>query len=56
MVAAGALVTPGKVVPSGELWAGSPAKKMRDLTDADIAEIRRSAQSYCDNARSFLEG
>jgi carbonic anhydrase/acetyltransferase-like protein (isoleucine patch superfamily) len=56
MVAAGALVTPGKVVPSGELWAGSPARKMRDLTDADFEMIRRSAQSYCDLARSYMSG
>ena len=36
MVAAGALVTPGKRVPTGELWAGNPAKKMRDLTEKDF--------------------
>ncbi len=35
MVAAGALVTPGKVVKAGQLWAGSPARYMRDLTEAD---------------------
>ena len=29
MVAAGSLVTGGKTVPSGELWAGNPAKKPR---------------------------
>jgi gamma-carbonic anhydrase len=56
MVAAGALVTPGKVVPTGELWSGSPAKKMRDLTEADIAQIHRSCDHYCDLARSFMEG
>jgi len=56
MVAAGALVTPGKVVPTGELWAGSPAKKMRDLTEADIANIHRSAESYCELARSYMAG
>ena len=38
MVAAGAMVTPGKRVPSGELWAGRPARKMRNLTPEEIAE------------------
>ena len=35
MVAAGALVTPRKVVEAGTLWAGSPARPMRALTDKD---------------------
>lgn len=53
MVAAGALVTPGKVVRSGELWAGSPARKMRDLTPAEIENIHASAAHYCELARSY---
>jgi carbonic anhydrase/acetyltransferase-like protein (isoleucine patch superfamily) len=35
MVAAGALLTPGKRVPAGELWAGSPARHVRSLTDEE---------------------
>ena len=35
MVAAGALLTPGKRVKAGEVWAGSPAKKLRDINDKD---------------------
>ncbi|MDB5492454.1 MAG: hexapeptide transferase family protein, partial [Micavibrio sp.] len=35
MVAAGALVTPGKRVLAGQLWGGSPAKFMRDLTEQE---------------------
>lgn len=31
LVAAGAVVSPGTVVPSGELWGGAPAKKLRAL-------------------------
>lgn len=34
-LAAGALLPPRKVVPSGELWAGNPARKLRDLRDGD---------------------
>lgn len=35
MVAAGALVTPGKRVSAGELWAGSPARCLRDTGDRE---------------------
>jgi len=46
MVAAGALVTPGKRVKRGELWGGSPARKLRDLTPDDIAMIERLPGRY----------
>lgn len=39
MVAPASIVTPGTKVPSGELWAGSPAKKVRTLTETEQAEI-----------------
>lgn len=45
-VAAGALVTPGKVVPTGELWAGRPAKKLRDLNDDDYKLMDWSGPHY----------
>ncbi len=45
-VAAGALVSPGKTVRSGELWAGVPARKLRDLTPEEIAGIRGNAEWY----------
>jgi carbonic anhydrase/acetyltransferase-like protein (isoleucine patch superfamily) len=53
MVAAGALVTPGKVVPSGELWVGSPAKKMRDLSEDEMAANVSAAQRYADFAQRY---
>mmetsp|Transcript_4081 Transcript_4081/g.9739 ORF Transcript_4081/g.9739 Transcript_4081/m.9739 type:complete len:285 (+) Transcript_4081:118-972(+) len=43
IVAPASIVTPGTTVPSGELWAGSPAKKERALTSEEIAEISESA-------------
>ncbi len=54
MVAAGALVTPNKRVPKGQLWAGSPARYFRDLTKQEIDFIEISAQNYVDLAREFL--
>lgn len=46
MVAAGALLTPGKRVPAGELWAGSPARPVRSLSDAERAEHVNLAARY----------
>lgn len=46
MVAAGAVVSPSKVVKSGELWAGVPAKKVRDVTAEEIQYILWSAKHY----------
>ena len=54
MLAAGALLTPGKIVPSHELWAGRPAKFMRKLSDADIKDIKRSADHYVRLSREYL--
>ena len=46
MLAAGGLLTPGKRIPKGQIWAGSPAKYMRDLTDDEISYIKWSAPHY----------
>jgi len=40
MLAAGAMLTSGKRVLSGQLWAGSPAKLLRQLSDDEIRDIR----------------
>ncbi|HZF45185.1 MAG TPA: gamma carbonic anhydrase family protein, partial [Sphingomonadaceae bacterium] len=40
MLAAGAMLTPGKSMPSGQLWTGRPAAYARDLPDVAIAEMR----------------
>ena len=45
-VGAGALVTPGKTVGSGEMWLGNPARKARMLSDAEIEALFYSAQHY----------
>jgi carbonic anhydrase/acetyltransferase-like protein (isoleucine patch superfamily) len=54
MVAAGALVTPTKRVPTGELWGGSPAKRMRALTDDERAHLDYSARNYARLAARYL--
>ena len=46
MIGAGTLVPPGKVLESGWLYVGSPAKKARPLTEKEIAFLPYSAQNY----------
>ena len=53
MVAAGALVTPGKQIEPRTLWGGSPAKYMRDLTDAEIAHNAALCRGYVERAIEY---
>jgi carbonic anhydrase/acetyltransferase-like protein (isoleucine patch superfamily) len=46
MVAAGAVIGEGVIVKSGELWAGNPARKLRDLTPEQRLKIRYQADQY----------
>lgn len=55
MVAAGALVTPGKRVGRGQLWAGAPAKHVRDLSDADREGLAATAPHYVRLARTYID-
>lgn len=55
MVAAGALVTPNKRVPSGELWAGSPAALMRPLRDKEKAHMTDTTVRYAGYAQEYLK-
>ena len=47
IVAAGAVVLEGTVVPEGSIFAGVPAKKVKDITKEKISgEIQRIANNY----------
>src|SRR5690606_14792807 len=46
LVAAGALVLEGTVIPPRSLVAGVPAKVRRELSDEEVAGIRRNADGY----------
>lgn len=54
MVAAGALVA-GKRIPTGQLWAGRPAKYMRDLTSEDLAGMKAGKDRYVVNSQIYRE-
>ena len=46
IVGAGALVTKNKVFPPRSLIMGTPAKVVRELTDAEVEELYASAKRY----------
>lgn len=45
-VAANSLVTPGKIVKSNELWAGSPAKFLRNISEHELFLIKDTPPHY----------
>ena len=53
MLAAGALLTPGKHIPAGELWAGVPARYVRDIGEQEIAMIEFTAPHYVKMAKEY---
>jgi carbonic anhydrase/acetyltransferase-like protein (isoleucine patch superfamily) len=46
IIAAGSLVPPKKILESGYLWVGSPAKKARELTKKEKNYLKYSAEHY----------
>lgn len=46
MLAAGALLPPNKRVPSGQIWAGNPAKPLRAMSKADQGFLSWDAKHY----------
>lgn len=55
MLAAGAMLTQGKRIPSGQLWAGRPAKFARDLSAADLDGMRLGVAHYVALAKRHKE-
>jgi carbonic anhydrase/acetyltransferase-like protein (isoleucine patch superfamily) len=53
MLAAGAVLTPGKVIKSKQIWAGNPAKYLRDMTQTELDYIKTSAQNYVELAIQY---
>lgn len=53
LVGAGALVTEGKEFPDNSLILGTPAKVVRTLSESDIANLHRIADSYVTRSREF---
>lgn len=53
MLAAGALLTPGKRIAHHELWAGSPARRLRAVSDAERANMIDAPKRYAQLAAEY---
>jgi carbonic anhydrase/acetyltransferase-like protein (isoleucine patch superfamily) len=56
VIGAGSLVTEGKMLESGMLYMGRPAKAVRKLTDEEIAYLKYSAELYMTLKDDYLNG
>jgi len=54
IVGASSLVTKNKVFPPRSLIMGSPAKRVRELTDDEVKELYASAARYVEFKNSYL--
>ena len=55
LLGAGSLVSPGKELEGGYLWMGQPAKRIRQLSDEEIASLEYSAQHYVRLKNRYLQ-
>jgi carbonic anhydrase/acetyltransferase-like protein (isoleucine patch superfamily) len=53
LIGAGSMVTGNKVIPDRSLVMGAPARVVRQLTDVEVAELHRVAESYVQRARRY---
>ncbi len=56
VLAAGSLVSPGKVLEGGWLWRGAPARRVRELTDQEREFFSYSAENYRRLAARYRQG
>lgn len=54
-LAAGAFLAPGKIVPAGEMWAGTPARKFRDLREGEDKMALIGAAHYVEEAKAHAK-
>ncbi len=52
-IGAGSLVPPGKKIPPNSLAMGSPAKVVRELTDADKVDVQRIIREYVEKGQYY---
>lgn len=55
MLGAGALLSPGKTVPEGQVWSGRPAKPMRDLCQSEIVGMADQCDHYLEMSKHHRE-
>jgi carbonic anhydrase/acetyltransferase-like protein (isoleucine patch superfamily) len=54
LIAAGALVLEGTTVPPHTLWAGCPARQLKELNPAQRERLARTYRHYVNNGAAYL--
>ena len=54
-IAAGALITPGTLVKSRELWAGNPGRRVRKISDTEEKLLFNTPEVYYSLSQEFLK-
>ncbi len=55
IIGANALVTEGMVIPDYSIVMGSPAKVVKQLSEAHIEKVKRNAQSYVELSKEYIK-
>jgi carbonic anhydrase/acetyltransferase-like protein (isoleucine patch superfamily) len=50
------VLTPGKRIGPNEMWAGTPAKLVRELSETERLRFAMTAPAYVQNAARFRSG
>ena len=53
LIGANALVTENKTIPDGSLVVGSPARRVKELTNEQIQKLKESAEHYVTRFKRF---
>ncbi len=53
MLGAGSVLPPGKVIRTGELWVGNPARKVKDMSQSQQDYLEYSANHYVKLKESY---
>ena len=56
LIAAGSVLSPGKIVEPGCMWRGNPARLVRKLSDVEIESLYYSAKNYVKLKDEYLSG
>ena len=56
LIGANTLIPEGKVIPERSLVVGTPGRIIRELSEAEVADFRRNALAYVNNAQRYREG
>ena len=55
LIAAGAIIAPGKKVGNNELWAGNPGRFVRKISDSEKKLLINTPQVYNKLRKEFLK-